>query len=1763
METPRQLTDGIDDAETPEELRGMLTAKLAPSLSQQVAKDYAEQIVMQHAFDTPQALLEMTHTELSSLGIPMGHRKRVARAIFAGDDRITESVAPAAAAAPPVGAPPEVNVTLTAPAATHKWKLVWPESCSPESLLDWGMTIRAHLIDKDEPFAELVWGRFTTAWTDVPHTHVDGNVLDVYLSKGLLSGVIPDWAAPLVRNHLQNWHGISAIQSVCRQVFVRTDLSDKELKMRVRYPPAETRASSVALRLAAWSSDLSVTVDVRNFTVDEHDKKEALKGMVEDLDQFKPALEQFENLPGGYTAAQLLKRLSEIADGIKSVPAAVQKKKKKDKAMSVKMSSKRTKEQKAAEAIAAVSRAVTKAGGFAKPRPRSKKAPGLCKYFRDNGNCRFGDKCIFSHGESTDGCADDNLFGVLSDLRDSDERDQMVAAVLRFWDGEADSVGALDLLLSVLEQAAATMTVTRTQMEDLMNDFDLVRPRVLPVGPVEVLVHQSDESGCSLAEPTIESVARELANKKPRKTYVRRRRVRHAFRASSRAAAAATDDNGNDDGLWDWLGDDDQHFVGVVGALADTGATGDFISSGDWAGAVNKRDMKPMNVHTGNGDTVVDKCGDLPGTGGLITGAPFLSACPETLLSVGKTCLVHGCGYTQDPGNTGARFWHPEYGAEGVLELEPDGVLFRLPEDVEAMPWADTRCNAIGDLTALLASKLPAWYQSHSDQGHPFRPDCDHCVRGRLRQRMARRIPVNERSREPGYIMSADFTGKCEDDVDGHSVALVACVHGYTDGPPMQREAAYGFVRLLVRRDTAAVAEALDSFEAELQYLGKDKGRAIVRFHTDVDKSFLGKVKKLAIRKGWKQTDTGGYRSQSNSIAERRIGMLKQTARTILLAATGASYYYDQLWGHSLMYSNYCLNRNNWSDTLAPYTQLTGKAYAWGKEDHAFGELCVYHVPKENREGQYQQPGELGLWMRREGASSHSAVVVPIKWDEKQSAWILQKTIVATTFKVYRGIYPLRMCPKEGTDPVVFDNWLDRAFDPLLHTAAEVDGGLLEEQVDPPTTDEAGYSTPDEASPEEDEESDGSAEYEVDRILNIKVVKGVRYYLVRWKGFSRANATWEPEASLCGCADALKDYEDGIRTAEAHPALLLSLDTDAAAYGAKCMAEHQSSTSCRALYARSVVSEFKAYLTGDDGTVGGKLAITKEEAVAAVEELMHKQKAQGTVDQWLDGYLKEYEAVKGMRLRELDESEAAQVRKEHLVPRLRMILEAKRDGRKKGRLILQGFAEPYSWDNGISSDSPVAYMSTIRCLLAMVRQDDVVTARDVSTAFLQSEGYSSSEGKRFVSYKTHKLGKTRYYELLGPLYGQRSASRRWFETISKWLTAPKGDGCGFVKCSASEAEPLLGCGFKQGKNEPCLFRDPDTGFTLVLYVDDILTAGSSEMTEKFHAALGEKFACKDQTYLADDSDLDFIGFSVTQQHLDGVRHIYLDQQCAMQQLLDSFDRSQLQWQASPMPTKQLFHSNPEPLDTNRAAQYRHFVGTLNYFSRATRFDISLATSRLSSKMSTPDVGSWKALTQLLGYLSGTVDFSIGGSVSTEDAFNFYADSDHAGDRQINSRSQTGYILFLNSFPVDWCSRRQPITAVSPAQAEIYAMHEAVVACRLIQWVAEEMGMAVKWPFSINTDSSQARSFQHNTCPGSKLRGCFDLRDKSVSELRDKGVVTSNKIHRDLNVADMLTHCLTRGQFHHHLDRAQNLRNHNSKGACVFSLIYSLELFNTK
>jgi len=94
-----------------------------------------------------------------------------------------------------------------------------------------------------------------------------------------------------------------------------------------------------------------------------------------------------------------------------------------------------------------------------------------------------------------------------------------------------------------------------------------------------------------------------------------------------------------------------------------------------------------------------------------------------------------------------------------------------------------------------------------------------------------------------------------------------------------------------------------------------------------------------------------------------------------------------------------------------------------------------------------------------------------------------------------------------------------------------------------------------------------------------------------------------------------------------------------------------------------------------------------------------------------------------------------------------------------------------------------------------------------------------------------------------------------------------------------------------------------------------------------------------------------------------------------------------------------------------------------------------------------------------------------------------------------------------------------------ACAEIYALKEGVRDSRLLLWVAEEMGLAVSWPFVVNCDSKQAISFQQDTCPKSKIRGSFDLREDWVAEVREQKTVQMAKIEGTKNCSDIMTKCM--------------------------------------
>jgi hypothetical protein len=286
----------------------------------------------------------------------------------------------------------------------------------------------------------------------------------------------------------------------------------------------------------------------------------------------------------------------------------------------------------------------------------------------------------------------------------------------------------------------------------------------------------------------------------------------------------------------------------------------------------------------------------------------------------------------------------------------------------------------------------------------------------------------------------------------------------------------------------------------------------------------------------------------------------------------------------------------------------------------------------------------------------------------------------------------------------------------------------------------------------------------------------------------------------------------------------------------------------------------------------------------------------GVIDDYLPGYKAEVCNVLKRRLILQDTDNTKELRKSEHIVQLRMLLELKRNGRKKARWICQGFREPVSWDRG-SNMSLVAFIDTIRMLILMNGpKTDQISTNDISVAFLQPNGFDPND-KRYVSYKSFKDATEHVFELCGPLYGQRIASKQWYNTIATWL------------CDR---------GYTQAQNEPCLFRHPDTGFKVILVVDDLLCRGSPEHTVAFHDELEgpDGFECGENSrqILTVDNEIDYCGLNLTMRVKDDRVYYSIDQIEGLVGMLDSLGLSDEPIRTSPMPSMDLLLSDPTPLN---------------------------------------------------------------------------------------------------------------------------------------------------------------------------------------------------------------------------------------------------------
>ncbi|XP_058742025.1 secreted RxLR effector protein 161-like [Vicia villosa] len=117
-------------------------------------------------------------------------------------------------------------------------------------------------------------------------------------------------------------------------------------------------------------------------------------------------------------------------------------------------------------------------------------------------------------------------------------------------------------------------------------------------------------------------------------------------------------------------------------------------------------------------------------------------------------------------------------------------------------------------------------------------------------------------------------------------------------------------------------------------------------------------------------------------------------------------------------------------------------------------------------------------------------------------------------------------------------------------------------------------------------------------------------------------------------------------------------------------------------------------------------------------------------------------------------------------------------------------------------------------------------------------------------------------------------------------------------------------------------------------------------------------------------------------------------------------------------------------------QYKSLIESLRYLT-ATRPDIVYGVGLLSRFMEEPCVSHWQGAKKILRYIKGTLTGGIFYASNNKVKLAGYTDSDWDGDIETR-KSTSGYAFHLGIGAISWSSKKQPVVALSTAEAEYIA-----------------------------------------------------------------------------------------------------------------------------
>ena len=442
----------------------------------------------------------------------------------------------------------------------------------------------------------------------------------------------------------------------------------------------------------------------------------------------------------------------------------------------------------------------------------------------------------------------------------------------------------------------------------------------------------------------------------------------------------------------------------------------------------------------------------------------------------------------------------------------------------------------------------------------------------------------------------------------------------------------------------------------------------------------------------------------------------------------------------------------------------------------------------------------------------------------------------------------------------------------------------------------------------------------------------------------------------------------------------------------------------------------------------------------------------------------------------------------------------------RSRLVAKEYARGYMDDIFAATPSLESFKLLLSRLASQSRRgpgDWRLLTLDVSRAFF----YAPAGRDLWVELPEEDKvpGEDYVGKLEKAMYGTRDAPAAWQEEINS---------------------KLLDLGFIQGISEPCCFHHPLRNITATIHVDDLAAIGPSAGLRWLSVSL-QKHYNLDYAILGpgigEVREVSYLNRNIRWTN-EGIEYEATSK--LVRKILETVGMTDCATVATPgVNAEEKGDRDDQSLLTDASKTYRQVAAMCNYLSQD-RPDIGYASKCIAQDMASPTERSWAPVRRLARYLRSKPILTLKYCwQEPPTSITCYTDADWGGCKRTRASTSGGVIMMRNHVIKQW-SRTQQNLALSSGEAELYAATKGGAEGLGVSNLLVDMG-GERLQVRLCIDASAAVGAIVKR--GSGRMKHIETQELWIQQAVHRGTLRCEKIPRDKNCADMLTHHWTRAE----------------------------------